>query len=630
MIQKIKTLILLNRAEEALRLIDRELSSKHFMAKEESFYSDLLSLRVAANALLGRQDEILQFVTWKERNPVTRDIYFDDRHKVSLQDSSILLFSCDAYINTIHKDKYFDYGCESSSGELLKKLGKDEVDCQIGNIKNIKDRPFIILEHHNLPAPISYHIPAITGEDNEIDGEALRLGLNEVLKDIEKRGLKKIASFALTMEVLRPRDEKEKTAGVIAECLNEFFKRPVKTLPEIYFLFVSYNSFSIFENVFTSFTKMGRYLAGQKERLQAVQTELIKAVNTTDTKYIETLKNISYSVDEESTVLLLGESGTGKSFLAKKIHENSKRRDHKFASLNCAVVTPEQLFTLVFGWGKNVFRGSSEGGISIMESADKGTIFFDEIGYADLFFQTSLLKFLDDKTYKKVGDQTEYSSDVRIIFGTNQDLENLVRKGLFRHDLYERIASERKFELIPLRQRPGDIGNFVEGFLMDYNEKNNCSILLQTEALELLKSYKWYGNVRQLKHYLGSLLNNSRYENKFLITKSEILKNEPRNYRLAPENGLSSDFEELENLLCRLLSSWGSSPEYTFVDDFLSAIVSKLYLEDLKDKYIKIDSSKIIGIAGSGGKQSTLDKRYKMYDEVKQYFLTKVEPKQNL
>jgi DNA-binding NtrC family response regulator len=200
-----------------------------------------------------------------------------------------------------------------------------------------------------------------------------------------------------------------------------------------------------------------------------------------------------------STVLLQGESGTGKELIAKVIHRLSPRAQQSMVTVHCAALAPTLLESELFGHEKGAFTGAHERRIGRFEQAQGGTLFLDEIGEIDAGTQIKLLRFLGERTFERVGSNKTLTADVRLIAATNKKLEELVKAGTFREDLFFRL---RVFEiwLPPLRERPEDIPLLAGAFLQEFAKENNKPVKGFTpEAMDLLLAYNWPGNVRELR-----------------------------------------------------------------------------------------------------------------------------------
>lgn len=216
-------------------------------------------------------------------------------------------------------------------------------------------------------------------------------------------------------------------------------------------------------------------------------------------KVFRAMGNISTS---DVTVFVHGESGTGKEVLARAIHRNSPRSTRPMITINCAAIPENLLESELFGHEKGAFSGAVNRRIGKFELADTGTIFLDEIGEMSLVLQSKILRLLEEQQFERVGGNKTIKVNVRIISATNKLLEHEVKEGRFREDLYYRIKVYPIY-LPPLRERVEDITLLVYHFLDFLSRKNNKEVVsISPESLELLKSYSWPGNIRELENVL--------------------------------------------------------------------------------------------------------------------------------
>jgi len=200
-----------------------------------------------------------------------------------------------------------------------------------------------------------------------------------------------------------------------------------------------------------------------------------------------------------ANVLLLGESGTGKELIAKAIHQLSPRAKQPLVVVHCAALSPTLLESELFGHEKGAFTGAHERRIGRFEQAQGGTLFLDEIGEIDATIQIKLLRFLGERTFERVGSNKTLSADVRLITATNKNLEDLVKAGTFRDDLFFRLRVV-EIHLPALRERTGDIPLLALNFLREFARENGKAVNdFTADALELLMNYSWPGNVRELR-----------------------------------------------------------------------------------------------------------------------------------
>ena len=203
-----------------------------------------------------------------------------------------------------------------------------------------------------------------------------------------------------------------------------------------------------------------------------------------------------------STVLLLGESGTGKELFARAIHNWSERRDRRFVAINCVGLSKELLESDLFGHEKGAFTGAHQLKKGKLESAQRGTVFLDEVGDVSAEVQTKLLRFLQEREFERVGGTQPIHVDVRIIAATNRNLERAIKQGLFRQDLYYRL-NVVPITLPPLRERKEDIPELAQFFATRFSkETKKVSTGITTEAMEKLIAYDWPGNVRELANVI--------------------------------------------------------------------------------------------------------------------------------
>jgi DNA-binding NtrC family response regulator len=203
-----------------------------------------------------------------------------------------------------------------------------------------------------------------------------------------------------------------------------------------------------------------------------------------------------------SPILIQGETGTGKGVLAKWIHNNSDRNEAGFMDLNCAGLEREFLETELFGHVKGAFTGAVQAKPGLLEVADRGTVFLDEIGDIDLRVQPKLLKVLETNQFRRLGDVRDRTVDIRLISATHRDLKELVRQQRFREDLYFRI-NIIPVRISPLRERPEDIPSLARDILMRIAaERGWGEIALDDAAMILLVSYPWPGNIREMRNVL--------------------------------------------------------------------------------------------------------------------------------
>ncbi|MEW6303614.1 MAG: sigma-54 dependent transcriptional regulator [Verrucomicrobiota bacterium] len=213
----------------------------------------------------------------------------------------------------------------------------------------------------------------------------------------------------------------------------------------------------------------------------------------------EVLEIVQQVAPSPATVLIMGESGTGKELIAKAIHQLSPRARQPMVTVHCAALPATLLESELFGHEKGSFTGAHERRIGRFEQANGGTLFLDEIGEIDPATQVKLLRFLGERTFERLGSNKTLSADVRIVTATNKNLEELVKQGKFREDLFYRLKVV-ELMLPPLRERDGDVLLLARGFLREFAEQNNKRIAdFKIEAVEAMLGYHWPGNVRELR-----------------------------------------------------------------------------------------------------------------------------------
>ena len=214
------------------------------------------------------------------------------------------------------------------------------------------------------------------------------------------------------------------------------------------------------------------------------------------------LKQVETVAGTDSTVLILGETGTGKELLARAVHDLSPRRDHTFVRVNCASIPAGLLESELFGHEKGAFTGAIAQRVGRLELAHRGTIFLDEVGDIPLELQPKLLRALQEKEFERLGSTRTIKTDVRIVAATNRDLTKLVASGQFRSDLFYRL---NVFPIVvpPLRERPEDITLLVQYFLAKFSQRMKKNIdSVPPEAMQALCRYSWPGNIRELEHVI--------------------------------------------------------------------------------------------------------------------------------
>jgi DNA-binding NtrC family response regulator len=234
--------------------------------------------------------------------------------------------------------------------------------------------------------------------------------------------------------------------------------------------------------------------------------------------------------DSESSVLLQGETGTGKEVIASNLHFTGKRYSKPFVALNCAAIPRDLMESELFGYEKGAFTGATTARAGKFEEAAHGTIFLDEIGELDLSVQAKLLRVLQEREVERLGTNKRSKVDFRLISSTNRDLKKEVEEGRFREDLFYRI-NVIQIEVPPLRNRKQDIPLLATEFLNDFALRKNKPHLLSDEVMEVFINYEWPGNVRQLKNVVERAVVLARDEHITLRDLSEEFLGRCRNMK---------------------------------------------------------------------------------------------------
>jgi DNA-binding NtrC family response regulator len=221
-------------------------------------------------------------------------------------------------------------------------------------------------------------------------------------------------------------------------------------------------------------------------------------------RMIDIYKTLSKVAPTDATVLIEGETGTGKELIARMIHANSKRSQQAFVPVDCGAIAPSLLESELFGTLKGAYTGADRDRMGVFEAAHNGTVFLDEIGDIDVGFQLKLLRFLQEREIRPLGSARAKKVDVRVIAATNRDVQKMVEEGKFREDLWYRLNVVR-LTIPPLCERAADIPLLVHYFLKRYNERYKLDTRLIDSGLKAMEQYSWPGNIRQLQHMMERL-----------------------------------------------------------------------------------------------------------------------------
>ncbi len=220
---------------------------------------------------------------------------------------------------------------------------------------------------------------------------------------------------------------------------------------------------------------------------------------------VEIYKTVSKVAPTDATILIEGETGTGKEIIARMVHQNSLRAHQPFVPVDCSSLAPALLESELFGAMKGAYTGANADRMGVLESANNGTVFLDEIGEVELNFQLKLLRFLQEREVRPLGAARGRKVDVRVLAATNRDLQKMVSETKFREDLWFRLNVVR-IVLPPLRERHGDIPLLAHFFLKRYNQRYQQQARLTASGLKALEDYSWPGNIRQLQHLMERLV----------------------------------------------------------------------------------------------------------------------------
>ena len=319
------------------------------------------------------------------------------------------------------------------------------------------------------------------------------------------------------------------------------------------------------------------------------ENDAFKGIVGESTKMQEVFRLVERVADSDSTILINGETGTGKGLIAHAIHKQSYRRDQPFVSINCGAIPENLLESELFGHVKGAFTGATSNKIGKFEAADGGTIFLDEIGDMSQDLQVKILKVLEEQQFEPVGGCKTVTVDVRIVAATHRDLEEEVQKGNFREDLFYRLYVI-PIKLPSLRERRSDIPHFVAHFIDRLNRLKKTSVnSISDETLAVLFQHDWPGNVRELSNLMERLVVIKGEGEIGMDDLPEKMKND------APKNSFSS-LEITGDGLCL----------NTAVSEFEKRLI---YQSLEKTKWVKNKAAQLLNV-----KRTTLVEKIKRYE----------------
>jgi two-component system NtrC family response regulator len=271
-----------------------------------------------------------------------------------------------------------------------------------------------------------------------------------------------------------------------------------------------------------------------RKMLQSQADSPLSGIISRDPGMLKVCRSIEKVAPSSASIMLLGDSGTGKEVLAKALHQLSPRQDKRFVAINCAAIPENLLESELFGYEKGAFTGAAKQTLGKIEMANGGTFFLDEVGDLPMALQAKLLRFLQERVIERVGGRTEIPVDVRIICATHQNLKELASAGRFREDLYYRL-SEIVITIPPLRDRVGDTALLAHHFKNKFSAKEGRgSLNFSPDAMAMIEGYPWPGNVREMENCIKRaviMADGSQITAEDLGLSSEQIQEEPINLR---------------------------------------------------------------------------------------------------
>ncbi len=243
-------------------------------------------------------------------------------------------------------------------------------------------------------------------------------------------------------------------------------------------------------------------MRGELNHFRKSQREALDSIVVNSDEMKEVFRKAQRAAKRSTSILITGETGTGKEVLAKAIHRMGPRDENPFIDINCAAVQNTMLESELFGHEAGAFTGAQKRKRGLMEVADEGILFLDEISSMSPDMQAKILRALEERSFRRVGSTTSIHVDVQILAASNKNLPELIQKGVFREDLYYRLKVIN-LEIPPLREHPDDIPALVGHFIKNYNPQMGLNVEgISPAALKMLKSYSWPGNIRELRNII--------------------------------------------------------------------------------------------------------------------------------
>jgi nitrogen regulation protein NR(I) len=318
----------------------------------------------------------------------------------------------------------------------------------------------------------------------------------------------------------------------------------------------------------------------------------------------EVYKLIGQVAESDVTVLIRGESGTGKELVARAIYQHSRRKDCPFLAINCAAIPETLLESELVGYEKGAFTGANKRRIGKFEQCDKGTILLDEIGDMSLSTQAKILRVLQEGEFERIGGNQTIKVDVRVLTSTNRKLEELIKEGKFREDLYYRLKI-MSITLPPLREHKEDIKELTEYFFHLYNRQLGTKVShIDPSVFEKLVSYSWPGNVRQLANTINRSL---------ILCKGEVMTEREIGFDIEEEGTSFANEEEVEKNLSKMLDPLLTDIFHFWRTGLHSNLLEKIEKFIIRKALIKTNGNQVQAAKLLGISRNTLRHRIEKY-----------------